>query len=144
MSQQELERTDQEVMDLVNGSAAPEAAATADEIEKRMRQLDAEQEQKLKDEQAAARHMAELEAARKEEMHRQMKESEERYNRRQRRNQVLNTVLVVVLCFLISGALLMMLILPEIMMWVVSIGVVVCCTVAGIRVDRQVRKRESW
>lgn len=144
MSQQELERTDQEVMDLVNGAAAPDAAAAADEIEKRMRQIDAEQEQKRKDAEEAKLRVAELEKAREEEEYRRMKECEERYLRRQRRKQVLDTVLIVALCFLISCLLILTMIVPEIMAGVVCVGVVVCSTVAGIRVDRQLRNRDRW
>ena len=57
---------------------------------------------------------------------------------------MLNTALIVALCLLISCLLLLTMIVPEVMVWIVCTGVVVCCTVAGIRVDRQLRNRDRW
>ena len=144
MSQQELERTDQEVMDLVHGMAAPEALASAEEIEQRVHEIEAEQQRKAEEERDAKIRAAEEEKARQEAAYEAMKRSEERYMRQQRRKQMINTVLSVVLCALISALLLVTLFVPEVITWVAYIGIVACCTVAGIRVDRQIRQRKQW
>lgn len=140
MSQQELERTDQEVMDLVNSEATPEALASAEEIEQRVREIESEQQRKAEAERDAQIRAAEEEKARQEAYYEAMRRSEERYHRRQFRKQIFQTVLTVALCGLISAMLVVVLFVPEVINWVAYAGIVVCCTVAGIRVDRQVRQ----
>lgn len=143
MSQQELERTDQEVMDLVNSEATPEALASAEEIEQCVREIELEQQRMAKAEHDAQIRAAEEEKARQEAAYEAMRRSEERYHRRQIRKQIFHTVLTVALCGLISALLLVTLFVPEVITWVAYIGIVACCTVEGIRVDRQVR-RGRW
>ena len=106
MSQQELDRTDQEVMELVNGAAAADAKKNAEKI------ADAVQNPAP----AYAEEEMECEAF--------VCKKRWRY------------ILCIAACVAIALILVVLLFVPEIITWVVNLGVSICCSVAAVCVDR--------
>lgn len=114
MSQQELEQTDQEVMDMVNRSAAPGAKRRADQIEDAINGPTPEE--------GAGCEV-------------------DRLHKKYCRKRKIRTAMCVMACVLIAAVLLAVLLAPEILVWVVNIGVLCCGIVAGIAIDRLCRYR---
>lgn len=124
MSQQDFERTDQEVMDLVNGAASPEAKERAEAIEK---ELNKPREAKSCDsyDEVAAECVSRVVV---EEMHRKWK---------------LNTIIACSLqasaCIVAALALVIALKKPECMVYIVNVIVLGCGIVAALRVEKIIK-----
>lgn len=148
MSTQEMEQMDREVMAMVNNHANPEAEEAAEEI------LQEQERQGMNagDSSAAVPPQNDtssvscadtfprgegLEAQRIHEE--EFAELEKQWRRKKNRQ----TVLCVALCVLIAAALLATLAKPELLIWLGNVGVACCITIAGITVDRWIR-RKGW
>ena len=114
MSQQELEQTDQEVMEMVNKSATAGAKRRAEEIADAIKEPSPEE-------------LADKEA--------------ERLHKEYCHKRKIRAVLCVAACILIAVALLIVLFAPALLVWVVNIGILCCGVVAGMTVDRLQRWR---
>ena len=114
MSQQELEQTDREVMEMVNRTAAPDTMRRADQIEAAMKG-------------ASPEELAESEVGRLHKVY--------------CRKQKIRTGLCVAACLLITVVLLIVLFAPTFLVWVVNAGILCCGIVAGIALDRQCRNK---
>lgn len=114
MSQQELEQTDQEVMEMVNSKATPEAKRRADQIEDAINGPTPEE--------GAGCEV-------------------DRLHKEYCRKRKIRTAMCVMACVLIAVALLIVLFAPALLVWVVNIGILCCGIVAGIAIDRQCRHK---
>lgn len=110
MSQQEFEQNDQEVMDLVNKAAAPEAKAMAEEIAQEVER----------------------------EAHPDVDDSEERY-RKWCRKRAAGHCAVVAACILVAAAMVVVLAMPELLVWVANAFILSCGIVAALQIERIVR-----
>ena len=144
MSQQELDRADQEVMDMVNAGATPQAEASAEQIEARVREIEAEQEQKLMDAEAKKIRDAEEEKARQEAMFAALKRSEEQYLHRKKIRDTMIMVLSVVACAGISALLIVPMYVLGFAVWTANVGVLTSGVVAGVCVARWLQQRKRW
>ena len=118
MSSKEMEAMDNEVMSVVNGHAAPEAVAAAEEIVERETapRQDAPEEYQTYykiDKKAMDEINADVETI----------------CRRK-------TLTIVVLCVLLAAALMVVMLKPSLLIWLVNIGVLSCAVTAGIVLDR--------
>ena len=118
MSMEEFNQMDNQVMDVVNDHATPEAMKAAESIA-------AGQTNPRDPEEEIAVAMARA----------RVREAQ----RRRKRENIL-AVLYLLCCIIVAGALLLVLVKPQWLIWVVNIGLAVCCTIAGIVVDRQIRR----
>ena len=130
MSTNEMEAMDNEVMGVVNGHAAPEAAAAAEDIAERVtapkEETDACQDQSdpIKFDGYSYRM--------KKETFDKLQEDVNTHIRRK-------TLTTVILCALLAAALLVVLAVPKLLIWLVNIGVASCAVIAGIAIDRRRR-----
>ena len=132
MSQQELEQTDQEVIDLVNGAAAEDAVENAEKIQEWFEEPRGE-----------AAHRPDLKGSKDDTGDDYAAEkAAEDYWRKRRRQYTVSTVVCVVVCSLIAAMLLMVLFDPSSVVQIVNIGVLSCGIVAGIKIDRWIRLRK--
>lgn len=121
MSQMEFEKNDQEVIEMVNRSATPEAVLQAEQIADAITEPVPDEISDIdKDEQASA--------------------MVEKMERMYRRKKTMRYILTVALCVVIAAVLIILLYMPFLMVWVVNIGVLGCGMVAAVAVDRYVRK----
>lgn len=121
MSQIEFEKNDQEVIEMVNRSATPEAVLQAEQIADAITEpVPDESSDTDKEEQASA-----------------MVEKMERMYLRKKK---MRYFLTVALCFVIAAILIILLYMPFLMVWVVNIGILCCGMVAAVAVDRYVRR----
>ena len=121
MSQIEFEKNDQEVIEMVNRSATPEAVLQAEQIADAITEpVPDEISDTDKEEQASA----------------MVEEMERMYLRKKK----MRYLLTVALCFVITAVLIILLYMPFLMVWVVNIGVLGCGMVAAVAVDRYVRR----
>ena len=118
MSMEEFNQMDNQVMDVVNDHAAPEAVQAAESIA-------AEQANSRDPEQEVIQEMARARV---------------RACQRRRKKENILAVIYLLSCIIVAGALLLVLVKPQWLIWVVNIGLAVCCTIAGIVVDRQIRR----
>jgi len=127
MSQQELEQTDQEVMDLVNGHSHPDAAAAAEEI------ADAAWEP-TEEETTCDCDVPDVDAQYRE----RCREGEKLYRKHQR-IEALKAALFVAVCLGIAVALLVAWYVPKLLIWVVNVGVFACGIAAAVKIDKYIR-----
>lgn len=121
MSQIEFEKNDQEVIEMVNRSATPEAVLQAEQIADAITEpVPDEISDTGKEEQASA----------------MVEEMERMYLRKKK----MRYLLTVTLCFVITAMLIILLYMPFLMVWVVNIGILGCGMVAAVAVDRYVRR----
>ena len=144
MSAQEFDQMDEELMDMVNDHAAPEAVATADEIVEREAAPKAVEHTKIPGEWRTHENYCEPDqnvALKKkggrytitEEKFKELEEKLEKVTRRR-------TIAAVVVCALTAVALLMVLFQPSLRIWLVNAGMVCCSVVTGIAMDRWCRR----
>ena len=162
MSTQEMEQMDQEVMAVVNNHAKSAAEEAAEEILQEQREMNAGDSSaavpSLNDASSTAQArspfprgeglgrrintegvMEAPEAAARRKLHEEeLAELEKKW----RRKKNWRTVLCVALCMLIAAALLATLVKPELLILLVSLGVISCSVVAGIAVDRWIRGKD--
>ena len=121
MSQIEFEKNDQEVIEMVNRSATPEAVLQAEQIADAITESvpDAIPDTD-KDEQASI--------------------MVEKMERMYRRKKTTRYILTVSLCVVIAALLIILLYMPFLMVWVVNIGVLGCGMVAAVAIDRYIRR----
>jgi len=119
MSQQEFERTDQEVMDLVNGVAPTETAGTAEEL--------------------SGPSPEELALAEAEKRCQEEKAKEEKRMKAFVRKQKIRDALGIASCVLIAILLLLSMYVPDFLVYVVNLGVLTCGIVVAIIIDRKTR-----
>ena len=145
MSAQEFDQMDEELMDMVNDHAAPEAVATAEEIVEREAVPKAVEPKQMPDENVATKRNyapdrnEEVKRSRSmyqisEKEYRELEEKVEAATRRR-------TIAAVVVCALTAVALLMVLFQPSLLIWLVNAGVVSCSVVTGIAMDRWWRRK---
>lgn len=133
MSQKELDQTDQEVMDMVNGAAAEDAVENAEKIQEWFEEPRGE-----------AAHRPDLKGSKDDTEGGCADEKGAQDNWRKRRRQhTVSTVVCVVVCSLIAAMLLMALFDPSSVVQIVNIGILSCGIVAGIRVDRWIQMRRA-
>ena len=118
-----FEQEDQQVMDVVNPHSTPEAASNAEQISE---QWNAPKEPD-NTERMISREAAKIRAS---------NATEER--KRQERLSVIG----IILCVIVAAALLVVLAKPQMLVWLVNVGVATCCTIAGIIIDRRIRGGE--
>ena len=120
MSQQEFEQNDQEVMELVNKSAAPEAKAMAEEIAQKV-ERDTEPEMVQPDNDIDAEVL-----------------TEEMY-RKWRRKKMFSSCAIVAACGLIAAAIVIVMARPELLVWFANGSILCCGIVAALQIERIVR-----
>lgn len=118
MSQQEFEQNDQEVMNLVNGAASPEAKAVAEKIAKKVGES-------TPSEKDADSREADLFA---EELHRKW-----------RRRQLICGGICVAAFILAAVMLVIVLENPAILSWFVYAAILICGIVAGFHIEKLLR-----
>ena len=118
MSQAEMEQKDQEVMDIVNEHAHPEAAAASDGI---------------------ADAFADQETRAAEAKHREKQEKVERLINHQKRKDAFSAIAWVAVCLMAVVALLLALYVPGVLIWVVNVGILTCGIVAALKIDKYIR-----
>lgn len=132
MSQQEFEQNDQEVLDLVNDHAHPEAEASAEEIKKDLGYCSAVENEPTPEE----KQLAEEHRRWKEEAAREMKRVKSR-----KRREVFGVSVRVAICVAVACVLVAAMFAPELLIWIVNAGVLCCGIVAAIMIDRW---RRTW
>ena len=120
MSQAELERDDQEVMDLVNGHSHPEAAAAAEEIAEAVT--------------TPVEDVPDLDA-----QYRERCEQKEKRFRKQKRREILAVAFFVTACLVIATALVAAWYVPKLLIWVVNMGVLACGSAIAVKIDKYIR-----
>ena len=110
---------------MVNPHSAPEAAANAEQIAE---QWSVPQEPD-DTEKMVAREVAKIRA-------RTATEKRKRENRK--------ALISILVCMIVAVALLVVLVKPSWLIWLVNIGIVSCCTTAGIVADRYIRRNSRW
>lgn len=131
MSQQELERGDQEVMGVVNSHSHPEAAAAAEKIEKRLDPaLCGETEQ-------GCECGAGCDGMTQEEFDREYAQ----FKKAQRKKDRTQVAACVMMCAIVAALLLVAFYVPDLLIWVVNLGVLSCGMVAAVQLDRFVKHR---
>lgn len=128
MSQQELERGDQEVFGVVNGHSHPDAAAAAEVIA----EVATEPVQDSND--RTCDYDAEAEAK-----YRKACQEVEQMNRKRKRMEDLRAVLFVAACLCTATALVAAWYVPSLLIWVVNVGVLVCGIAAAVKIDKYIR-----
>lgn len=126
MSQQELEQGDQEVMGVVNGHSHPGAAAEAEKIEQR---FSTQKTGKTPDD---PQHEERCVCGPSPEWKRDMEEAEKRCRVQIKRQVIACTVI----CVLVAAALVAAYYIPDILVWIVNLGVLSCGIVAAVKLDR--------
>lgn len=120
MSEQEFEQMDEQVINMVNAHSTLEDAANAERITKPAPKIIEKDPEKTV--QREIRNMWVREAT----------------SRRKRETRM--AVLGLFLCLIVAAALLVVLVKPEWLVWLVNVGVAACCTIAGIILDRRIRR----
>lgn len=126
MSAQEFEKQDDELMGMVNGHAAPEAIADAEEIMERATAPAPVTDQTDLQETEDSYHISKKRFA---EMEAEVKKSLR-----------MKTIAAVIVCALMAVSLLMVLAKPALLIWLVNIGIATCAVITGIAVDRWCRR----
>lgn len=130
MSQQELEQGDQEVMGVVNGHSHPDAAAVAEKIGKRFSEPDpalcGDTEQGCE-----CCGMSQEE----------FKQEYEYWKQTQRKKDMTKVTVCVVICAIVALLLVTAFYLPDLLIWVVNLGVLSCGMVAAVSLDRFFQRR---
>ena len=145
MSIQEMEKMDEELMGLVNSHAAPDAVAAAEEIVERETAPKAVEHKELPGEWCVHENYCgpdQAVAVKKEGGRYTI--SEEKFKELEKEMEVVTrrrTLAAVVLCAVVFLVLLMVLAKPDLLIWLVNIGVVCCSVVAGIALDRWWRRK---
>ena len=125
MSQQDLERGDQEVMGIVNDHAHPDTAAAAEEIT----------EQLLRPEEPEANSKSNCD------------NDEDRliqtWERKRKFRETIRTGICVAVCLLVAVLLVVANFIPNILIWIVNGGVLCCGVVAAVKLDRLISHRRS-
>lgn len=123
MSQQDLERGDQEVMGIVNDHAHPDTAATAEEIAEQLFQP--EEPARTCDDacKCGADHT---------------------WIRKRKIREGISAGICVAVCLLVAVLLVAANFLPDILIWVVNGGVLCCGIVAAVKLDRLISRRKTW
>lgn len=121
----DFEQEDKQVFDVVNPHSTQEAAANAEQISE---QWSVPQEPD-DTEKMVSREVAKIRA-------RNATEKRKRENRK--------ALLSILVCLLVAAALLVVLAVPGWLIWLVNIGIVSCCTTAGIVADRYIRRNSRW
>lgn len=111
-----FEQEDQQVINMVNANSSPEAAANAGDIVKGPAGWE-------DPEQMIAHEVAKIRA--------------ERATKKRKKQERLS-VIGIILCVIVAAALLVVLANPQLLVWLVNIGVAACCTIAGIIIDRRI------
>ena len=122
MSAQEFEQADEQVIDMVNNHAAPQASANAEQIAKDPSVWE-------DPESMIAREVAKIRVA-------------EATRKRKRENR--NALICILVCLIVAAALLVVLAVPSWLIWLVNVGIVSCCTTAGIIADRYAQRNSGW
>ena len=117
MSAQEMEAMDNEVMGMVNDHAAPEAVKRAEEISKDTAAKESKMGETDDKYWITKKQFAEIAA-----------EAEAEKRRK--------TMTAVVICALVAISLLAVMAKPDLLIWLVNVGVVCCSVIAGIALDR--------
>ena len=126
MSAQEFDQMDEELMGMVNDHAAPAAVADAEEIVERMtEEKPADDTAALQDDEAGY-HISK----------KQFDWLEAKMEKTLRHK----TVAAVVVCAIMAVVLLLVLAKPSLLIWLVNIGVAICCVITGIAIDRWCRR----
>ena len=120
MSQAELEREDQEVMEIVNRHAHPEAAAAA----KRIAAEAAEPVEDVWDPDAQYRELC---------------QEGEKKLRNEKRKELLRVAIFVAACLGVAAALVAAWYVPKLLIWVVNIGVLACGSAIAVKIDTYIR-----
>ena len=131
MSQQEFEQNDQEVLDLVNDHAHPEAEAFAEEIKKDLGYCSAVENEPTPEE----KQLAEEHRRWQEEAAREMKRVKSR-----KRREVFGVSVRVAICVAVACVLVAAMFVPELQIWIVNAGVLFCGIVAAVMIDRWYRR----
>ena len=118
MSQQELERSDQEVMDMVNSGASPQATQTAEDIAAELKALDRDAAEMVKEEKA----------------------QRQTYKRREGRC----VAFVVAACIVVAVLCVLALKHPGLVIWLVNAAVLSCGIVAAVKIDRWIRRWRKY
>ena len=126
MSAQEFDQMDEELMGMVNDHAAPAAVADAEEIVERMTEEKTADYTDIVQEDEAGYHISK----------KQFDELEAKMEKTLR----YKTVAAVVVCAIMAVVLLLVLAKPSLLIWLVNIGVAICCVIAGIAIDRRCRR----
>ena len=113
----DFEQEDQQVINMVNAHSTPQAAANAEEIVKGPAGWE-------DPEQMIAHEVAKIRA--------------ERATKKRKKQERLS-VIGIILCVIVAAALLVVLANPQLLVWLVNVGVAACCTIAGIILDRRFR-----
>lgn len=126
MSAQEFDQMDEELMDMVNDHAAPAAVADAEEIVERMTEEKPVDDTAALQEDEAGYHISK----------KQFDELEAKVEKTLRHK----TIAAVIICVVMMVVLLMVLAKPSLLIWLVNIGVAICCVITGIAIDRWCRR----
>ena len=126
MSAQEFDQMDEELMGMVNDHAAPAAVADAEEIVERMTEEKTAVYTDIVQEDEAGYHISK----------KQFDELEAKMEKTLR----YKTVAAVVVCAIMAVVLLLVLAKPSLLIWLVNIGVAICCVITGIAIDRWCRR----
>lgn len=121
MSQQEFERTDQEVIDLVNGAASPHAKQMADAIEKELNHP-VEPKPRCENDECAEERMTGVAL---EEMH-----------RRWRRGKIIIHSLYVLASITAAVAMVIALKNPEYLVHIANVTILICGSVAALHSEK--------
>lgn len=125
MSQQDLERGDQEVMGIVNDHAHPDTAAAAEEITEQLLQPE------------------EPESDCDNTCYDEEPELVQMWNRKLKIRETISTGVCVAVCLLVAVLLVVANFLPDILIWIVNGGVLCCGIVAAVKLDRLISRRKS-
>ena len=133
MSQKELEQTDQEVMEMVNDHAHPDATEAAQVI------------QHVVGSYAAGRKVKEptpeeLEKAAAERAWLEQVAEEKRKVKKVKIQEAVRALVLVAVCVLVAVLLVAAHFAPDVVIWIVNGGVLCCGIVAALIVDRWIRR----
>ena len=126
MSVKEMEQMDEELMSVVNNHAAPAAVADAEEIVEQMTEKKPADTCDCLQETSDGYHITK----------KQFDELESKVEKTLRHK----TIAAVIICVVMMVVLLMVLAKPSLLIWLVNIGVAICCVITGIAIDRWCRR----
>lgn len=118
MSQQELERSDQEVMDMVNSGASPQATQNAEDIAAELKAMERETAEMVKEERV----------------------QRQTYKRREGRC----VAFIVAACIAVAILCVLALKYSGLVIWLVNAAVLCCGIVAAVNIDRWIRKWRKY
>lgn len=114
MSQQELEKSDEEVMNMVNGAASPQATQNAEDIAAELKAMEREAAEMVKEERA----------------------QRQTYKRREGRY----VAFIVAACIAVAILCVLALKYSGLVIWLVNAAVLSCGIVAAVKIDRWIRR----